>query len=144
MTKQNSLITRIIKKLPFIGKSKPIVSVLELRGAIGISGPGGRSISHKSLEKTIEEAFKPSSLEAVALAINSPGGSPVQSRLIQRTIRRHAEKKGIPVYAFIEDVGASGGYLLALAADEIYADTSSIVGSIGVQSIHFRPVQKPT
>ncbi|MEK9724634.1 MAG: S49 family peptidase [Rhodospirillaceae bacterium] len=73
-------------------------------------------------------------LSAVALAINSPGGAPVQSALIAKRIRDLAYEKKVPVYAFIEDVGASGGYWLALAADEIYAQPSSIVGSIGVVS----------
>jgi serine protease SohB len=74
---------------------------------------------------------------AVALEINSPGGSPVQSSLIGARIRRLAEEKKIPVIAFVEDVAASGGYWLAAAADEIYADPSSVVGSIGVISAGF-------
>lgn len=119
--------------LPFLGKDKPLVNVIALEGAIGTSATplrGGLSLA--SLEKTIEKAFKPKRLDAVALAINSPGGSPVQSRLIFRAIRRKAAERDVPVLAFIEDVGASGGYILACAGDEIYADESSIVGSIGV------------
>lgn len=124
---------------PFSGPDKPLVNVIELTGAIGMgSGPmSKRSLNMNSMEKTIEEAFKPDRLAAIALSINSPGGSPVQSRLIFCAIRRHAETKKVPVFAFIEDIGASAGYLLALAADEIYADDSSIVGSIGVISAGF-------
>src|SRR6185312_6544324 len=79
-------------------------------------------------------AFKLSGLAAVALAINSPGGSPVQSSLIFRRIRQLAEEKDVPVLAFAEDVAASGGYWLALAGDEIYAEEASLLGSIGVVS----------
>ncbi|MEZ5894367.1 MAG: S49 family peptidase [Parvularculaceae bacterium] len=108
------------------------MTVIEMTGAIGETGAGRKGLTLKRLEKSIEAAFKPGNLKAVALAINSPGGSPVQSRLILSAVRRAAAEKNIPVIAFIEDVGASGGYILALAADEIYADESSIVGSIGV------------
>lgn len=118
--------------MPFIGPSDPLVTVIELNGVIGGGGPGRKGLSLQRLEKTIEAAFKPGSLAAVALAINSPGGSPVQSRLILNDIRRRAAEKNVPVLAFVEDVGASGGYILALGGDEIYADESSIVGSIGV------------
>ncbi len=121
-------------KLPFVGESPPLVTVIELNGVIGEMGAGRKGLTFKKLEKAIETAFKPGSLKAVALAINSPGGSPVQSRLIMSAIRRLAKEKDIPVLAFVEDVGASGGYILAIAADEIYADESSIVGSIGVIS----------
>ncbi|WP_395073011.1 S49 family peptidase [Hyphococcus sp.] len=122
------------RALPFIGADAPLVTVIELYGVIGEVGAGRKGLTLKKLEKSIESAFKPSSVKAVALAINSPGGSPVQSRLLLNAIRRAAKDKGIPVLAFIEDVGASGGYILAIAADEIYADESSIVGSIGVIS----------
>jgi len=121
-------------KLPFIGESSPRVSVIELNGVIGEMGAGRKGLTLKKIEKAIEAAFKPGDVKAVALAINSPGGSPVQSRLIMSAIRRQASEKEVPVLAFIEDVGASGGYILAIAADEIYADESSIVGSIGVIS----------
>lgn len=123
--------------LPFAGEAVPRVNVIELSGAIGQSAPGMRSLNHAKLESVIEAAFKPKRLAAVALAINSPGGSPVQSRMIYSAIRAAAAKKNTPVLAFIEDVGASGGYMLALAADEIYADESSIVGSIGVIAATF-------
>jgi serine protease SohB len=123
------------RALPFTGPAAPLVTVIDLSGVIGdAGGPGRKGMSLKRLEKSLEAAFKPGKLSAVALAINSPGGSPVQSRLILNAIRRHAKEKEVPVLAFIEDVGASGGYILALAGDEIYADDSSIVGSIGVIS----------
>ena len=136
-----SAITKFIKQarriLPFLGDEKPRVSVIELHGVIGVSAPGARTLSYARLQDAISAAFKPEGLSAVAVSINSPGGSPVQSRLIHDAIRREAEKKNVPVYTFIEDVGASGGYILALAGDEIYADESSIVGSIGVISASF-------
>ena len=84
------------------------------------------------MNPALERAFKLRGAKAVALSINSPGGSPVQSALIAERIRGLAGEKKLPVLAFIEDVGASGGYWLALAADEIFADPNSIVGSIGV------------
>ena len=123
---------RLARALPFVGPSDPLVTVIELGGVIGANAPGRKGLTLQRLEKTIEAAFKPGKLAAVALAINSPGGSPVQSRLIHNEIRRRAEEKKVPVFTFIEDVGASGGYILSLAGDEIYADESSIVGSIGV------------
>lgn len=132
MTEQTSLLSKLFRALPFIGPSDPLVTVIELNGVIGAGGPGRKGLSLQRVEKTIAAAFKPGSLAAVALAINSPGGSPVQSRLILNEIRRRAAEKNVPVLAFVEDVGASGGYILALAGDEIYADESSIVGSIGV------------
>jgi signal peptide peptidase SppA len=134
MSKSTNPFQQIWRALPFTGAARPLVTVIELNGAIGAAGPGRKGLSLQKLEKTIEAAFKPSDLEAVALAINSPGGSPVQSRLIFNAIRRLAKEKNVPVLAFIEDVGASGGYILAIAGDEIYADESSIVGSIGVIS----------
>ncbi len=126
----------LLKKIPLFD-DRPLVTVIELRGVIGDSGPGGRGLALRKIAPLVEAAFKPKNLSAVALAINSPGGSPVQSTLILSEIRRAAKKKGVPVLSFIEDVGASGGYLLAIAGDEIYADRSSIVGSIGVISAGF-------
>lgn len=113
----------------------PVVAVLRLAGVIAEGGGGafrGPSLNHFGLAGAIERAFAIKKVKAVALEINSPGGSPVQSALIAGHIRRLAEEKKIPVYAFCEDVAASGGYWLATAADEIHADASSIVGSIGV------------
>ncbi len=120
--------------MPFSGSGEPLVTVIEMTGVIGDVSGARKGLSLKKLEKAILDAFKPTDVKAVALAINSPGGSPVQSRLILNAVRRQANEKNVPVLAFIEDVGASGGYILALAGDEIYADESSIVGSIGVIS----------
>lgn len=116
----------------------PVVSVLRLSGIIGgRSGPLGGGLTLNGLEKSIECAFGAKRVKAVALVINSPGGSPVQSALIARRIRALAEEKKVPVLAFTEDVAASGGYWLACAADEIFADENSILGSIGVISAGF-------
>jgi serine protease SohB len=120
--------------LPFM-KSDPTVAVIRLSGMIGTSGRG--ALNDESLGPVIEKAFSKGKPVAVALEVNSPGGSPVQSSLIGARIRRLAEEKNIPVIAFVEDVAASGGYWLAAAADEIYADPSSVVGSIGVISASF-------
>jgi signal peptide peptidase SppA len=114
--------------IPFLPKP-PLVPVIRLQGAIG-SGP--RALSDAALAPVIERAFGRGKPVAVALVINSPGGSPVQSSLIAARIRRLADEKKIPVHAFVEDVAASGGYWLASAADHIWVDESSIVGSIGV------------
>ncbi|MEL6372046.1 MAG: S49 family peptidase [Pseudomonadota bacterium] len=138
MSKSTHPLSKLLNRLPGIGPKKAQVTVIDLRGVIGADPGLGRSgISLSAVEPAIKAAFKPSNLDAVALAINSPGGSPVQSNLIRAAIRREAAQKEVPVLAFIEDVGASGGYLLALAGDEIYADASSIVGSIGVISAGF-------
>jgi signal peptide peptidase SppA len=110
----------------------PVVAVLRLNGVIGLRGRRGLSLAGKA--NAIERAFKLSGLAAVALSINSPGGSPVQSALIYRRIRQLAEEKNVPVLAFAEDVAASGGYWLALAGDEIFAEDTSILGSVGVVS----------
>ncbi len=107
---------------------------MRLQGAIGASGRG--SLSDRSVASLLEKAFKRKP-DAVALEINSPGGSPVQSALIGARIRRLAEENDVPVFAFVEDVAASGGYWLASAADEIIADSCSILGSIGVISSGF-------
>lgn len=122
-------------RLPFI-KNPPLVSVVRLQGAIGMPGRG-TSLSDTALAPVLERAFTRGKPAAVALEINSPGGSPVQSALIGARIRRLAEEEKIPVLAFVEDVAASGGYWLAAAADEIWADESSILGSIGVISAGF-------
>lgn len=115
----------------------PIVPVLQLSGAIGISSPLRPGLSIASAASAIERAFRLSKLPAVAVCINSPGGSPVQSHLIYKRIRALAEETGKTVHVFCEDVAASGGYFLAAAGDEIHADPSSIVGSIGVISASF-------
>ncbi|WP_108835601.1 S49 family peptidase [Tateyamaria sp. Alg231-49] len=120
--------------IPFM-KSNPTVAVIRLQGVI--AGGGRGTLNDASLGPIIEKAFSKGKPAAVALEVNSPGGSPVQSSLIGARIRRLAEEKEIPVIAFVEDVAASGGYWLAAAADEIYADESSVVGSIGVISAGF-------
>lgn len=118
-------------------KRTPVVPVLRLSGAIGISTPLSQGLMLANLADQIEKAFATRRARAVALQINSPGGSAVQSKLIASRIRALAEEYELPVYTFVEDVAASGGYWLALAGDEIYADESSIVGSIGVISAGF-------
>lgn len=120
--------------IPFL-KSDPTVAVIRLSGVISASPRG--MLNDTTLAPIIEKAFTRGKPAAVALEINSPGGSPVQSSLIGARIRSLAEEKEIPVIAFVEDVAASGGYWLAAAADEIYADESSVVGSIGVISASF-------
>jgi len=128
-----------IKDIPFVGElvNKPKVSVLRLSGIIADSGMRKTSLSLHRLLKSIDKAFDVYNAKAVCLAINSPGGSPAQSSLIANYIRQKSEEKELPVLAFVEDVAASGGYWLACAADEIYAQDSSIVGSIGVVSASF-------
>ncbi|MFY0596935.1 MAG: S49 family peptidase [Cognatishimia sp.] len=120
--------------IPFT-KKYPSVAVLRLSGVISAGSRGG--LSDQSMAPLIEKAFRRGKPDAVAIVINSPGGSPVQSALIGARIRRLAEDKDIPVFAFVEDVAASGGYWLAAAADEIFVDASSVVGSIGVISAGF-------
>ena len=134
------MIEAFLKFLPLkrFRNPDPVVSVLRLHGVIGRVGPiGPGGLTHSGLEKTIEKAFSTKRLKAVALSVNSPGGSPVQSSLIAGHIRALSTEKDIPVYAFVEDVAASGGYWLACAADEIFADENSIIGSIGVISSGF-------
>ena len=120
--------------LPFV-KKQPCVAIVRLSGAIGLTGRG--ALNDTSLAPVLEKAFRKGKPVAVALEINSPGGSPVQSSLIGARIRRLADEMKIPVFAFVEDVAASGGYWLAASADEIWADDSSVLGSIGVISAGF-------
>lgn len=123
--------------IPFIPKP-PLVAVVRLAGMISPTPQPMRSaLSLPALAGTIQRACTMRGVKALALAINSPGGSPVQSALIARRIRQLAKEHDLPIFAFIEDVAASGGYWLACAADEIYAERSSIVGSIGVVSAGF-------
>jgi serine protease SohB len=110
----------------------PVVPVVRLNGVIGFSTPLRPGVTAASMARPLERAFNTRNARAVALIVNSPGGSPVQSHLIYRRIRQLAEEKKRPVIAFVEDVGASGGYMAACAADEIICDVSSVVGSIGV------------
>jgi signal peptide peptidase SppA len=127
----------LLSRVPFLklGKPVPRVAVVRLEGVIGGGGPSFSSrLTLITVADRLEAAFKRRGISAVALAINSPGGSPVQSAQITRRIRALAAEHKVPVFAFAEDVAASGGYMLALAADEIFADAASIVGSIGVVS----------
>ena len=110
----------------------PVVPVVRLSGVIGFSTPLKPGLTLASCARSLDRAFTFPRASAVALLINSPGGSAVQSHLIFQRIRALSEEKGIPVIAFVEDVAASGGYMVACAADEIVTDVSSIVGSIGV------------
>ena len=118
------------------GEPPPVVAVVRLKGVIGATGLGRQGLSVASLEGLLRKAFS-RRVRAVALVINSPGGSAVQSAQIANLIRTYADDKKIPVLAFTEDVAASGGYWLAIAADEVYADAMSIVGSIGVIAATF-------
>jgi signal peptide peptidase SppA len=118
-------------------KQTPLVHVVRLHGTIGIGTPFKPPLTMEGLAETLERAFARKGIAAVALIINSPGGAAVQSALIHARIRALSAEKNIPVFAFCEDVAASGGYWLACAADEIYADSSSIVGSIGVIAAGF-------
>ena len=109
-----------------------IVPVVRLTGAIGVPNPLRPGMTLAGVAKSLDRAFGMSNARAVALLINSPGGSSAQSHLIFQRIRALADEKKLPVFAFVEDVAASGGYMIACAADEIVCDPSSIVGSIGV------------
>src|SRR5690242_10430175 len=130
-------VRKLLRRLPIarFRNPPPVVSVLRLNGVIAARLPRGLSLATQAA--AIERAFTMPDLAAVALSINSPGGSPVQSALIYRRIRQLAAEKKVPVFAFTEDVAASGGYWLALAGDEIYAQDASILGSIGVVSAGF-------
>tara|TARA_B100001778_G_scaffold229313_1_gene190709 strand:- start:1035 stop:1937 length:903 start_codon:yes stop_codon:yes gene_type:complete len=116
-------------------KDKTIIPVVRLAGTIMASGsPGRRNLKLASAAPALEKAFSMKQAPCVAISLNSPGGSPVQSRLIYQRIRALAEEKQKKVLIFVEDVAASGGYMIALAGDEIFVDPTSIVGSIGVVS----------
>jgi signal peptide peptidase SppA len=118
-------------------RGSALVPVVRLSGVIGYTTPLSPGMTLSSVSKTLERAFSIKQAKAVALIVNSPGGSPVQSHLIHQRIRELAEEHKKKVFVFVEDVAASGGYMIASAADEIYADPSSIVGSIGVISAGF-------
>lgn len=121
-----------------LGKKDVTIPVVRLSGAIAASsGPLNRTLSLAGVGPLLEKAFEDKQTPAVALVINSPGGSPVQSRLIYQRIRELAAENEKKVLVFVEDVAASGGYMLAIAGDEIFVDETSIVGSIGVVSASF-------
>ena len=113
-------------------KKKKIIAHIKLNGVIGNVGKFKQGIDFAGQEEIIEKAFSLKKAKAVAITINSPGGSPVQSHLIYKFIKAQSKKNKIKVIVFAEDVAASGGYLIACAGDEIYANSSSIIGSIGV------------
>ncbi|HYS88170.1 MAG TPA: S49 family peptidase [Bradyrhizobium sp.] len=124
---------RLIELLP--ARLRPgiaVVPVVRLSGVIGAVTPLRPGMSLAGVARTLERAFEVKNAKAVALMINSPGGSPVQSRQIYVRIRQLAAEKKLPVLVFVEDVAASGGYMIACAGDEIFCDPSSIMGSIGV------------
>ena len=113
-------------------KKKKIIAHIKLNGIIGNAGKFQEGIDFAGQEEIIEKAFSLKKGKVVAITINSPGGSPVQSHLIYKFIRAQAKKNKKKVIVFAEDVAASGGYLIACAGDEIFANSSSIIGSIGV------------
>lgn len=132
---------KISKMIRFIvskfSSKKKTISIIRLSGVIGAKVGMKSGLTLENLNEVIEDAFKPKKLAAVCVIINSPGGSPVQSEFIASRIRMLAEEKNIPVYTFVEDIAASGGYWLATIGDEIYASKNSIIGSIGVISSGF-------
>ena len=124
----------IIKCFQFLKflKRKKIVPHIRLSGVIGSVGKFKQGLNFVGQQEIINKAFSIKKALAIAISINSPGGSPVQSHLIYSYIRNQAKKNNKKVLVFAEDVAASGGYLIACAGDEIYANSSSIIGSIGV------------
>src|ERR1700686_1906177 len=128
-----ALIDRLTKMLRArLRPGTAVVPVFRLSGLSGAVTPLRPGMSLAGIARTLERAFGIKSAKAVALVINSPGGSPVQSRQIYLRIRQLAAEKKLPVLVFVEDVAASGGYMIACAGDEIFCDPSSILGSIGV------------
>jgi signal peptide peptidase SppA len=127
------LLDRLMALLPArLRPGTAVVPVVRLSGLIGAVTPLRPGMSLAGVARTLERAFATKHARAVALVINSPGGSPVQSRQIYLRIRQLAAEKKLPVLVFVEDVAASGGYMIACAGDEIFCDPSSILGSIGV------------
>src|SRR6202165_5162010 len=127
------LIDRCMEWIPArLRRGTAVVPVVRLSGLIGAVTPLRPGMSLAGVARTLERAFAMKNARAVALVINSPGGSPVQSRQIYLRIRQLAAEKKLPVLVFVEDVAASGGYMIACAGDEIFCDPSSIMGSIGV------------
>ena len=120
-----------------IFKKKIVVPHVRLTGIIGSAGRFKQGMDLAGQRSILKKAFSFKKISHVAISINSPGGSPVQSHLIFSYIRELADKKKVKVIIFAEDVAASGGYLISCAGDEIYANSSSIIGSIGVISASF-------
>jgi signal peptide peptidase SppA len=126
-------IEKMMEWLPArLRRGSAVVPVVRLSGLIGAVTPLRPGMSLAGIARTLERAFAVKNAKAVALVINSPGGSPVQSRQIYVRVRQLATEKKLPVLVFVEDVAASGGYMIACAGDEIFCDPSSILGSIGV------------
>lgn len=135
MSEARTFLSRLVPP-PWRAKP-PVVPVIRLSGTIGSVTPLRTGLALSMLNEVLERAFQRKGIVAVALVVNSPGGSAVQASLIAARIRELAAKHEVRVFTFIEDIAASGGYWLACAGDEIYADASSIVGSIGVVSAGF-------
>lgn len=127
-----------LSKAPLVSGffEKPIIPVLRFSGILSDSERRG-ALSYERYRKAIHKSFELPNLKCVVLTINCPGGSPAQSEMISNLIRERAKEKDIPVYAFIEDLAASGGYWLACSADRIFATRTSLTGSIGVISAGF-------
>ncbi|AZL15400.1 signal peptide peptidase SppA [Rickettsiales endosymbiont of Stachyamoeba lipophora] len=117
--------------------NKRVVVHLTFKGVIGNIGPRKGGICFENYQELIKKAFETKHVKAVCIAINSPGGSPVQSELIYKYILKLKREKNVPVWMFIEDIAASGGYYLACAGDRIYTANNAIIGSIGVISSGF-------
>ena len=128
----DSLRRRVARLLPATWRGAAVVPVVRLSGVIGSVTPLRPGLTLAGIARTLDRAFAMQGAKAVALVINSPGGSPVQSRQIYLRIRQLATENHLPVLVFVEDVAASGGYMIACAGDEIFCDPSSILGSIGV------------
>ncbi len=120
-----------------IFKKKTVIPHVRLTGIIGSAGRFKQGMELANQREILKKAFSVKKISHVAISINSPGGSPVQSHLIYSFIRELADKKKVKVIVFAEDVAASGGYFIACAGDEIFANSSSIIGSIGVISASF-------
>ncbi|MEM9879337.1 MAG: S49 family peptidase [Pseudomonadota bacterium] len=134
------MIRKLVGRIPFLrkfGDAPPIVPVVRMSGVIAESGRFASALNLAGVAQDLQKAFSVSDAKAVAIIINSPGGSPVQSGLIFSRIRSLAAEKEKTVFVFAEDVAASGGYLIALAGDEIFVHDASVVGSIGVISAGF-------
>lgn len=131
-----SKLSRALRRLPFVPDAKPTVALVRLAGVIAADARPGPGLSAQDADKPLRKAFaaKP---DAVVVAVNSPGGAPAQSRMMHDRIRGLAAQHGVPVIAYAEDVAASGGYMIALAGDEILADPFAIIGSVGVIAAGF-------
>ena len=131
------MLDRFRRLLPDRLSGPPLMPVVRISGPIGLVSPLRSGVTLATVAGPLERAFAAKGVGTVAIVVNSPGGSPVQSHLIHQRIRLLAARHRRHVVAVVEDVAASGGYMIACAADEIVADPSSIVGSIGVVSQGF-------